>query len=57
MTSSTMTERTIRVNGKQIYLAEKGSGTPVVLLHGGGPGHRECRTTPATSMLWPNTFA
>ncbi len=38
MTSSTMTERTVVVNGKEIFVAEKGAGTPVVLLHGGGPG-------------------
>lgn len=38
MTSSTMTERTVGVNGKEIFLAEKGTGAPVVLLHGGGPG-------------------
>ncbi|MGD9618361.1 MAG: alpha/beta fold hydrolase [Mycolicibacterium sp.] len=38
MTSSTMSEQTVRVNGKAIFVAEKGSGTPVVLLHGGGPG-------------------
>ncbi len=38
MTTSTMTERTIRVDGKEIFVAEKGTGTPVVLLHGGGPG-------------------
>lgn len=38
MNSSTITERTVRVNGKEIFLAEKGSGAPVVLLHGGGPG-------------------
>lgn len=33
-----MTERTIQVDGKEIFVAEKGAGTPVVLLHGGGPG-------------------
>jgi 2-hydroxy-6-oxonona-2,4-dienedioate hydrolase/4,5:9,10-diseco-3-hydroxy-5,9,17-trioxoandrosta-1(10),2-diene-4-oate hydrolase len=38
MTSNTMTERTVRVNGKDIFVAEAGSGAPVVLLHGGGPG-------------------
>lgn len=38
MTSNTMTERTVRVNGKDIFLVEAGGGAPVVLLHGGGPG-------------------
>lgn len=38
MTNLTMTERTVRVNGKDIFVAEKGAGEPVVLLHGGGPG-------------------
>ncbi|OBI47521.1 alpha/beta fold hydrolase [Mycobacterium sp. E796] len=38
MATETMTERTVLVNGKEIFLAEAGSGTPVVLLHGGGPG-------------------
>lgn len=38
MTSSTMTEQIVDVNGKHIFVAEKGAGTPVVLLHGGGPG-------------------
>ena len=38
MTANTMTERTVRVNGKEIFVAETGTGAPVVLLHGGGPG-------------------
>ena len=38
MTSNTMTERTVRVNGRDIFLVETGTGAPVVLLHGGGPG-------------------
>ncbi|OBG59881.1 alpha/beta fold hydrolase [Mycobacterium sp. E3339] len=38
MTSNTMIERTVRVNGKDIFLVEAGDGPPVVLLHGGGPG-------------------
>ncbi len=38
MTSNTMTERTVRVHGKDILVAEAGAGAPVVLLHGGGPG-------------------
>ncbi|HWT49860.1 MAG TPA: 2-hydroxy-6-ketonona-2,4-dienedioic acid hydrolase, partial [Mycobacterium sp.] len=38
MTANTMTERTVRVDGKDIFVAEAGTGAPVVLLHGGGPG-------------------
>lgn len=38
MTSSTMTEHTVQVNGKDIFVAAAGAGAPVVLLHGGGPG-------------------
>jgi 4,5:9,10-diseco-3-hydroxy-5,9,17-trioxoandrosta-1(10),2-diene-4-oate hydrolase len=38
MTANTMTERTVRVHGKEIFVAETGTGAPVVLLHGGGPG-------------------
>ena len=38
MTANTMTERTMRVNGKEIFVAETGTGASVVLLHGGGPG-------------------
>ena len=38
MTHATITERTVRVNGKDIFVAETGAGAPVVLLHGGGPG-------------------
>lgn len=38
MTADTMTEHTLRVNGKDIFAADTGTGAPVVLLHGGGPG-------------------
>ncbi len=38
MISNTITERTVAVNGKEIFVADTGTGAPVVLLHGGGPG-------------------
>ena len=36
--TTTVTDRTVSVGGKEIFLAEAGRGAPVVLLHGGGPG-------------------
>lgn len=38
MTASTLTEHTVTVDGKPIFVAEAGTGEPVVMLHGGGPG-------------------
>jgi 4,5:9,10-diseco-3-hydroxy-5,9,17-trioxoandrosta-1(10),2-diene-4-oate hydrolase len=38
MTTTTLIEHTINVAGKPIFVAEAGSGPPVVMLHGGGPG-------------------
>lgn len=38
MTTTTFTERTVSVAGQSMFFAEKGCGTPVVMLHGGGPG-------------------
>ncbi|MGC1152952.1 alpha/beta fold hydrolase [Mycobacterium sp.] len=38
MTTTNMIEHTIDVAGKPIFVAEAGSGPPVVMLHGGGPG-------------------
>ncbi|OBC10939.1 2-hydroxy-6-ketonona-2,4-dienedioic acid hydrolase [Mycobacterium sp. 852013-50091_SCH5140682] len=38
MTTTTVTERTVRAAGKDIFFAEAGAGPAVVMLHGGGPG-------------------
>ena len=38
MISTELVERTVHVDGKPIFFAEKGTGPAVVLLHGGGPG-------------------
>lgn len=38
MTTTNLTERTVTVGGKPIFVAETGSGPAVVMLHGGGPG-------------------
>jgi 4,5:9,10-diseco-3-hydroxy-5,9,17-trioxoandrosta-1(10),2-diene-4-oate hydrolase len=38
MTTAELTQRTITVDGKAIFVAETGSGPAVVMLHGGGPG-------------------
>lgn len=36
--TSARTERTLQVGRRKIFVTEAGTGTPVVLLHGGGPG-------------------
>ena len=36
--TATLTEHTITVGGRNIYVAEAGAGPAVMLLHGGGPG-------------------
>jgi 2-hydroxy-6-oxonona-2,4-dienedioate hydrolase/4,5:9,10-diseco-3-hydroxy-5,9,17-trioxoandrosta-1(10),2-diene-4-oate hydrolase len=38
MTTTNLTEHSITVAGKPIFVAETGSGPAVVMLHGGGPG-------------------
>ena len=38
MSASNLVETTVVVDGKEIFYAESGSGTAVVMLHGGGPG-------------------
>ena len=38
MTTTNVTERSITVAGKPIFVAEAGSGPAAVMLHGGGPG-------------------
>jgi 4,5:9,10-diseco-3-hydroxy-5,9,17-trioxoandrosta-1(10),2-diene-4-oate hydrolase len=38
MTTTGLTENTVTVAGKPIFVAETGSGPPIVMLHGGGPG-------------------
>jgi 4,5:9,10-diseco-3-hydroxy-5,9,17-trioxoandrosta-1(10),2-diene-4-oate hydrolase len=36
--TTTLTEHTVTVGGRKIFVAEAGSGPAVMLLHGGGPG-------------------
>jgi 4,5:9,10-diseco-3-hydroxy-5,9,17-trioxoandrosta-1(10),2-diene-4-oate hydrolase len=38
MTTTNITEHSITVAGKPVFVAETGSGSAVVMLHGGGPG-------------------
>lgn len=38
MTTTGLTEHTVTVGGKPIFVAETGTGPAVVMLHGGGPG-------------------
>ncbi|UPK66552.1 alpha/beta fold hydrolase (plasmid) [Rhodococcus pyridinivorans] len=38
MTRAHLIERTVTVDGKDIFVAETGQGPAVLLLHGGGPG-------------------
>lgn len=38
MTAVNLAERNVTVAGKPIFTAETGTGPPVVMLHGGGPG-------------------
>jgi 4,5:9,10-diseco-3-hydroxy-5,9,17-trioxoandrosta-1(10),2-diene-4-oate hydrolase len=38
MTTTDLTEHTVTVAGKPIFVAEAGTGPAVVMLHGGGPG-------------------
>jgi 4,5:9,10-diseco-3-hydroxy-5,9,17-trioxoandrosta-1(10),2-diene-4-oate hydrolase len=38
MTATNLTEHTVTVDGKPIFVAESGTGPAVVMLHGGGPG-------------------
>jgi 4,5:9,10-diseco-3-hydroxy-5,9,17-trioxoandrosta-1(10),2-diene-4-oate hydrolase len=38
MTTTELTERTVTVLGKPMFVAEAGTGPAVVMLHGGGPG-------------------
>jgi poly(3-hydroxybutyrate) depolymerase len=37
-TTTALTEHTVAVAGKPIFVAETGTGPAVVMLHGGGPG-------------------
>src|SRR5262249_45606779 len=38
MSTANITEHTVTVAGKPIFVAEAGTGPAVVMLHGGGPG-------------------
>ena len=51
MTRTTFTERTASVSGRSIFYTETGSGTAVVMLHGGGPGPRASPTSRNIDVL------
>ena len=48
--------RTIRVGGREIWVAEIGRGPPLLMLHGGGPGAAGIANFERNLMRWPNAF-
>jgi 4-hydroxy 2-oxovalerate aldolase len=53
VTSTERTERTVRVGRRDIFVTEAGSGTPVVLLHGGGAGATGALQDAADNLVRP----
>ena len=52
-----LTERTVRVNGKDDLRRRGGTGAPVVLLHGGGPGASgRVELLTQHRSRWPSNF-
>lgn len=38
MAKNSLTSRTVSIGNRQVFVSEQGTGFPVILLHGGGPG-------------------